>query len=59
MPTQGSYKYSSTGKRTAFVGDALKNNEDKITEVIEEMAFNMLTVKLDTMIEKWQIELIK
>lgn len=59
MPTPGSYKYSGTGKRTEFVGDAFKNNEDKITEVIEEMAFNMLTVKLDTMIEKWQIELIK
>jgi len=57
MPTQGSYRFSRTGKRTEWVGDALKNNEDKISEVISSMAFNLLTVKLDVLIKKWQIEL--
>jgi hypothetical protein len=57
MPTPGSYSYSSTGKRTEWISDAFKNNEDKITEVVSQMAFNMLVVKLDTLIEKWQISL--
>lgn len=57
MPTSASTFYSSTGKRTEFISDALKNNEDKITEVVQQMAYNMLTVKLDTMIEKWQLEI--
>ena len=59
MPTPGSYAYSSTGKRTEWIGDAFKRDESKIVEVVEAMAFNMLTVKLDTLIEKWQIELNK
>ena len=57
MPTRGSYAYTSTGKRTDWVTEAFKRDEQKITDVVEEMAFNMLVVKLDTMIEKWQITL--
>lgn len=57
MPTSASTFYSSTGKRTEFITDAFKNNEDEITEAVEAMAFNMLTVKLDTLIDKWNIEL--
>ena len=57
MPTSASTFYSSTGKRTEFISDAFKNNEDKITEVVETMAFTMLTVKLDTLIDTWNIEL--
>lgn len=59
MPTPGSYSYSSTGKRTDFISEAFRRDESKITEVVEQMAFNMLTVKLDTLIDKWQIELSK
>jgi len=59
MPTRGSYSYTSTGKRTEFVSDAFKRDEDKITEAISDMAFNILTVKIDTLIDKWQLELNK
>ena len=59
MPTPGSYKFSGTGKRTEWVGDAFKRDEGRITEAIEQMAFNLLTVKIDTLIDKWQIELNK
>ena len=34
MPTKGSYKYSSTGKRTGAVLDALKDSEDEVTKMI-------------------------
>jgi len=59
MPTSASTFYSSTGKRTEFVSDAFKRDEDRITEVISDMAFNILTVKIDTLIDKWQLELNK
>ena len=59
MPTSASTFYSSTGKRTEFISDAFKRDESKITEAVSDMAFNMLTVKLDTLIEKWQIEINK
>lgn len=59
MPTPGSYSYSSTGKRTEWIGDAFKRDEGKIVEAVEAMAFNMLTVKLDVLLEKWNVELNK
>ena len=59
MPTPASTFYSSTGQRTDFISEAFKKNEDNITEVVQQMAFNMLTVKLDTLIDKWQIEINK
>jgi len=57
MPTPGSYKYSSSGKRTEFIEDAFKMGEDKINEAISDMAFNMLTVNIDVLIKKWNYEL--
>ena len=57
MPTPGSYKYTSSGKRTEFIEDAFKRSEDKINEAISDMAFNMLTVNIDVLINKWQTEL--
>lgn len=59
MPTRGSYSYSRTGKRTDWVEEALKKNEGKIKEVISEMALNILTVNMDVILNKWQIELNK
>lgn len=59
MPTPASTFYSSTGKRTEFISDAFKRNEGNITEAVSQMAFNMLTVKIDTLIDKWNIELNK
>ena len=57
MPTPGSYKHSSTGKRTDFIEEAFKRGEDKINEAISDMAFNLLTVEIDVLINKWQYEI--
>jgi hypothetical protein len=57
MPTPGSYKHSSTGKRTEFIEDAFKRGEDKISEAVSDMAFNLLTVKIDVLMKKWEFEL--
>lgn len=57
MPTPGSYKYSSSGKRTEFIEDAFNHSEDKISESISQMAFNLLTVKIDVLINQWNLEL--
>ena len=57
MPTPGSYKFSSTGKRTGWVTDAFSNGEDKITETVRELGHNMFVIKLDTLLDKWQIML--
>lgn len=35
MPTRGSYKYSSSGKRTGFIEDAYDKKEDMIFEMIQ------------------------
>jgi hypothetical protein len=59
MPTQGSYKYTSTGKRTDWVEEAFKKNEDKITEAVRDMSRDVLSVKLDVLIAQWQIALSK
>lgn len=55
MPTPGSYSYTQTGKRTEWVGEAFKNNEDKITETVREMVYDLLLVNFDTLIDKWNI----
>ncbi len=57
MPTPGSYKFTSTGKRTDWVEEALRKNEDKIAEVISEMAYNQLSVSFDALLNQWQREL--
>ena len=54
MPTRASYRFSSTGKRTDWVEDALKKNEDKITEAISAFAFNQLSVQFYVMLKSWQ-----
>jgi hypothetical protein len=57
MPTPRSYNYSSTGKRRDWIEEALKNNEQRIMEVISEMSYNMLSVQLDAILAKWQVQL--
>jgi hypothetical protein len=59
MPTRNSYSFSSTGKRTDWVEEALKKNEDKVFEAISEMSFNLLSVQFDVMIDKWNAEINK
>jgi hypothetical protein len=57
MPTRGSYKYSSTGKRTEWVGESLEKNEDKLVESIAEWSKDRLLASMDVIIDKWQIAL--
>lgn len=59
MPTRGSYAFSKSGKRLDWVEEALKHGEDKILEVIRELYYNVVSVNLDAIIAKWQIELNK
>ena len=57
MPTRGSYAYTKTGKRLAWIEEAFIHNEDRIREAISDMAFNLLTVKIDVLLTKWNYEL--
>jgi len=57
MPTPGSYRYTSTGKRTGWVEEALRKGENKITTTVREVTNNYLKINLDAMISQWQIEL--
>lgn len=59
MPTKGSYKYSSTGKRLDWIEEAFKKNEDRISEVIRTMAYDTIKINLDVLLNRWQIELNK
>ena len=57
MPTAGSFKFSTTGTRTQFIGDAFQKNEDKIKEALSDMVFNLLTVQIDVLLNKWNMQL--
>jgi hypothetical protein len=54
MPTKGSYGYSSSGKRTIWIEEAFKHNEDLIVSTIREMCYNLLSVKFDVVLNEWQ-----
>jgi hypothetical protein len=55
MPTPGSYRFSSTGKRKDWIELAFKNNEDKITEAIRQMGVNVVSANIDVMLAKWNV----
>jgi hypothetical protein len=57
MPTPGSYRFSSTGKRKDWIMEAFKKNEDRISEAVSDMAFAMFTIKFDLQFDKWQKEI--
>lgn len=57
MPTKNSLKFSSTGKRTNWIDEAFSKNEDRIVEAIREMCYNILSINVDALIKKWNIEL--
>ena len=59
MPTAGSLQFSSTGKRTDWVEEAFRRDESKITDTVRQMMYGMLTINMDVLIKKWQIELNK
>jgi len=55
-PTKGALKYSSTGKRTQFIDDALKRKDKEITEAISEYCASVISKKIDiiTQVGKYQ-----
>lgn len=55
-PTKGALKYSSTGKRTQFIDDALKRKDKEITEAIGQYFETVLSKKIDiiTKVGKYQ-----
>jgi hypothetical protein len=59
MPTRGSYAYTQTGKRTAWIEEAFKHNEELIIEAIRDMAFNLLSINIDVLLTKWNVLLNK
>lgn len=56
MPTSNSASYSSTGKRTAWIEDALKKGEDRIVEAISDMYWNKLNIEMDALTDRWNRE---
>jgi hypothetical protein len=59
MPTRGSYAYSTTGKRLSWIEEAFKHEEDKIEITVREMCFNLLSLQVDVILNKYNIELNK
>ena len=55
MPTPGSYRYSSTGKRTEWISDALRNSEDKLIIAIRELTNEHISLSIDALVKKWQV----
>ena len=56
IPTRGALKYSSTGKRTQFIDDALKRKDKEITEAINEYFAFVINQKIEkvTQVGKYQ-----
>ena len=52
MPTVGSYKYSSTGSRKAWVNNALTKNKDKIGAYIRQFYREYMTAEFENVITK-------
>jgi hypothetical protein len=56
MPTIGSYNFSSNGMRLYWIEEALSKGEDAITTVLRDMCWEILSVKLEVLLTKWQYE---
>jgi hypothetical protein len=59
MPTRGSYAYTTTGKRLEWIGEAFKHEEDQIGITVRQMCFNLLSLQVDVILNKYNIELNK
>ena len=55
MPTYGSYKYSTTGKRMRWIDEALQ--KDDLTKAVRQFAYQYLNLSIDTFVTKWQTQL--
>jgi hypothetical protein len=55
MPTSGSYKFTSTGKRTDWIEEALRKNEDRIADAVGKIAGDSISISLDALVAKWNV----
>lgn len=55
MPTPNSYRFSKNGKRKDWIEYALKS--DQIISAMRNYLYDLMTIKIDVLISKWQIEL--
>ena len=54
MPTRGSYAFTKTGSRLRWIEEAFTHNETEITDTIQEMCWNLLSVNFDVLLASWQ-----
>ena len=52
MPTKGSHRYSSTGKRTNFIEETLKRHGQNIEDQAFDVGFELLKVKIDKVFDR-------
>jgi len=52
MPTRGSYRFSSTGKRTGWINDALEKNKDKIGEYVRQFYREFMTAEMESVLNR-------
>ena len=57
MPTRGSYAFTSTGKRTQWIQDTLKDNTDIVSQFIQDNFGQVLSTTIDNLILDKQIKL--
>jgi hypothetical protein len=57
MPSPGSNRFSSTGKRTDWIEEGMKKGEDKIMDAIGELSKNVLSVKIDVILKQWELSI--
>jgi hypothetical protein len=51
MPTQNSYKYSSTGQRTGFITQTMYKNEEEIRRLLLNYADTIISVRFNSMLD--------
>ena len=52
LPSKGGMKYTTTGKRDKFIEEAFKREEEKIIDAVSDMAGNIISLQIDTLINK-------
>lgn len=53
MPTRASFRFSSTGKRTDFIGEMLKKHDRNISDQVFDEGFKVLGTKIDKVFSKF------
>lgn len=57
MPTNGSFAFSSNGRRTGFVSETLENHLDIVGKILQERTGYLLTINLPTVVRMEAITL--